>query len=169
MRIFIVGPSRSGKSTAAQMFSKILNVDYAETGETVIEALAKFYALSHQRMEAMPMWKLLLKICNAEFGPELTAMGDVLTAIDPSALIEPCLKKAAIIVGVRRRCEVIAYLKSNDPLGRKTVWIKMRCDNNLLSESRYELWDCPCDFEIINEGSLTDLEEKVRRITEAIS
>jgi hypothetical protein len=62
----------------------------------------------------------------------------------------------------------MAYLKSNDPLGRKTIWVKMRCNNYLMSESRYELRDCPCDFEIIHEGSLTDLEEKVRRISEAI-
>ena len=169
MNIFIIGAERCGKSTAALHLSQALNCEYAETGRRVIRELAKFYAKGSEDPQSVERWAKLIGLHKPEFRKELGLFGDLITGVSPTHLIDECLRRARIVVGVRRRREVLGYFQRYGQGSWKSVWIKIKSTTGQTEKaSRYELAEQPCDFEVINDGSPEDLQSKMQSLAQKI-
>lgn len=161
MRVFIIGPDGSGKSTAAWLLSNELMCSCAETGEAIIQALAFVFAGGKDGSDdSRHYWAMSIRKRKSEFRRELKAMGDLMTALKPTALIDECANRAKIVVGVRRLSEAQGYLQRcgwND-----SIWIRMERNDSL--KVGFELSDWPVHFRIGNERTLSVLQEKLRII-----
>lgn len=175
MNIFVIGDARSGKSSAARFLAQALGSEMAETGDVVIEQLAKLYAVSHSHgYEAVPghasveTWSKLIRLGKPEFRRELAAIGDMLVEVSPTSLIDVCAKRAQVIVGVRRRREVLGYFQGYGHAGWRCVWIRVVGPYAKLKDPSYELADQPCDYEVINSGDLSELQKKMFALARVI-
>lgn len=160
MKIFVIGPHESGKSAAALYLAQALQCEHAETGRVVIEELAKFYGASSRNSDAVLTWKRMIGVSKREFRDELIVMGNLMTRLAPTCLIEECCKQASIVVGVRRKAEVMGYMRNGDPTVWDSIWIRIVGGKARKPDPTYELHDQPCDYEIVNEGTLIDLHRK---------
>jgi hypothetical protein len=160
MRIFIVGPSRCGKSAAAQFLAEALGVHYAETGRIVIRELAKLYGSKADE----DRWAQMISVCKREYREELTGLGDLMTRLKPDCLIHACADLAPIVVGVRRRCEVMGYLHGSHRARWNSIWIKVRGGSGTERDDHFELHDQPANFEVRNFGTLNDLRSTMQEI-----
>jgi hypothetical protein len=168
MRIFIVGAERSGKSTAALYLSEALYCKFAETGDLVIDELAKLYSLGNGLHQKTETWARIIGLHKEDFRPELGVIGDLITRIRPSALIDACPRRARIVVGVRRKREVFGCYERRSRRGWNSLWIKIVSNRPPVSASRYELQDHPCDGEIVNDGDLSALQSKMYELARII-
>jgi len=161
MRVFIIGPDGSGKSTAAWLLSNELFCSCAETGEAIIQALAFVFAGGKDGGESSRnCWATSIRTRKSEFRRELRAMGDLMTALKPTALIDECASRAKIVVGIRRLSEAEGYLQRCG--WDDSVWIRMERKDS--SKVGFELSDWPVHYRIGNERTLSDLQEKLRVI-----
>lgn len=167
MNIFIIGGERCGKSTAAQHLAKALGCDFAETGRPVIRELAKLYA-SSKEPDRIETWEKLIRIGKSEFRSELATIGDLMTKLAPTCLIEHCCKRARIVVGVRRRREVLSFFQAHGRNVNEALWIKIVASQPLVVGSNFELQDQPCDYEVVNDGDYAQLEQKVNAVASKI-
>jgi hypothetical protein len=170
MNIFIIGGERCGKSSAAQYLARALGCDFAETGQPVIRELAKLYACGNgwEAQESVETWERMIRIGKAEFRRELTLLGNLMTKLSPTCLIEHCCSRARIVVGVRRQREVLGFFQKHSQCASKSVWIKVVARQPLMAGSSYELAGQPCDYEVLNDGDHTQLEEKMYVIANKI-
>jgi adenylate kinase family enzyme len=159
--VFIVGPDGSGKSSAARFLAMELGFPMAETGDVLVNELARVYAAGDDNREH---WARTIHGCKDEFRGELQVIGDLMTRLKPACLIDACCRKARIIVGVRRVKEMAAYATNGDSEGLPSVWIKLVRVPERTRGSRYELGRLRCDYEVLNAGNLSKLQETLRRI-----
>jgi hypothetical protein len=160
VRIFIVGPNQCGKSAAAQFLAETLGVQFAETGRIVIRELAKLYGSKADE----DRWAQMISVCKREYREELTGLGDLMTRLKPDCLIDACADLAPIVVGVRRRREVMGYLHGPHRARWNSIWIKVRGGRSAEQDDHFELHDQPANYEVRNFGSLDDLRWTMREI-----
>ena len=168
MRIFIIGQHESGKSAAALYLAQALLCEHAETGRVVIGELAKFYAAGSRNGDAVETWRRMIGVAKREFRDELIAIGDLMTRLSPTCLIDECCKRASIVVGVRRRCEIMSFLNNGDLSNWDALWIRIVGGKSKTADPTYELHGQPCDFEVVNDGALIDLHRKMYDVAAAI-
>ena len=168
MKIFIIGSERCGKSSAAFFLSQALNCEYAETGRLVINELAKLYATGNGAPESYDTWVRIIGLHKDEFRHELGVVGDLITTLAPTHLIDDCAKRARIVVGVRRRREVLSFFRNCSRQDWNCRWIKIVAPQPAVSGSRYELRSQPCDYEVVNDGDLPALQEKMQTVARKI-
>jgi hypothetical protein len=161
MRIFVIGQHETGKSAAALYLAQALQCEHAETGRVVIGELARFYAAGSQNPDAQVTWQRMIGVAKREFRDELIVMGNLMTRLSPTCLIDECCNRASIVVGVRRRAEVLGYLNLGDPSHWDALWIKVLGGKAKQADRTYELQDQPCDFSVVNDGALIDLHRKM--------
>ena len=168
MRIFIIGRSRSGKSLAARYLAEALACDWSETSTPVIRELAELCKVSSGMLDDGQCWERLIRVGKDEFRAELQRMGDLMVRLRPGYLIRECCARSRIIVGVRRRCEVLDYFRHHDPSGWRSVWIKIIAENSR-PDPHFELDHAKVDFEVINNGDPSSLAQQMNRISRLIS
>jgi len=168
MTIFIIGADRCGKSTAAQYLAEALGCDYAETGRLVTQILAQLTAESFGRPESAAACARMFSNFKEDCREALSTLGDQIAEFAPTFLMDVCSVFSKIVVGVRRRREALAYIESCSPENCDSIWIKIVAPQPPLPNSRYELHSLPCDYEVINDGSLADLQRKMHALAQII-
>ena len=169
MKIFLFGDARCGKSSAARFLAQSLGCEMAETGQVVINELAKMYAAGNGSVDGMQTWSKLINAGKCEFRKELSVIGDLMTRISPTYLIDECGKRARIVVGVRRRREVLGYFQSCGRQSWNSIWIRVVARQPHSSDSSYELHGQPCDYEVQNTGDLNELQQKMYALARVIA
>jgi len=163
MSIFIIGHQGVGKSTVAQLLGLELKCRVAETGQVVTDELARLYArFVTGSSEHASYWSTGLTALKEDVRDQLETLGDLLTRMKPDCLVSRCQMHATIIVGIRRRCEVLTLSRS-----AADIWIRVERPN-ASKQGVFELGDMPCDFVVRNNGNLSDLEALVKAIAPAI-
>lgn len=166
MRILVIGPARSGKSTAAILLGKALNLEVVETGHIVMSRLARFYSRSNPFGADMRTWARTIYTCKNEYRPELSALGDLLTEVSPTYLIDEALRYGSIVVGIRRCRELQGYIRTSPEQVRQTLLVRVRA--SAYRDEDFQLDGCPCDFELVNDSSLKVLQQNVESIARQI-
>lgn len=161
MRIFVIGEARSGKSTAARFLAESMGYECAETSELLIRELAKLYSAANGYVGGVETWAKLIAMGKSEFRKELACIGDLCVSFSKTYLIDECLKRAQIVVGVRRRSEVLGYFQNHGRQSWKSVWIKVVGPESGVTSSNYELQGQPCDYLVTNSGDLNELKHKM--------
>ena len=170
MNIFIVGPAGTGKSTVARAMAEVYVCPAAETSQVLVRNLAELFAAGESGGKPPDYWRQAIDGCKEEYRQALVQLGDLITSLRPSALIEACVGAGghSVIAGVRRACEIEGYLTASQSPA-KSVWIKVRRPRQPpLSNDRYELELFRPHYEIINDGTLEDLEEMARDLAAGI-
>jgi len=167
MRILVIGPDRCGKTAVASYLGKILGTEVAETGHILMTRLAQFYARGNPKGPSIKTWAQTIYACKQEYRSELAALGDLLTEVSPTCLIDEAAKFGPIIVGMRRQRELQAYIRASPEHVRETILIRVRAP--VYRDTGFELNGCPCDYEIRNDGSLNALQAHVESIARLIA
>ena len=169
MKIFIIGPANSGKTTTARLLAEELDCKHAETGHVLMNRLAELFAASEPGNKTVTFWFKQISLCKDEYRQALAALGDLMTSLQSSCLIDACACRASIIAGVRRQCEVWGHLAYDRRIDDKSVWIKVkRPGAKMTAGDNYDLDDFKPHFELVNDGSLDVLGGKVRELADEI-
>lgn len=171
MKIFIVGADQVGKTTVAELLGNRLKMPVGETGDMLCAFLARVYAgREGDYCDSQHFKTWVLRILNHKemFRPQLASLGDLLARVDPRYLVEQCAHFAPIIVGVRRRREVIPFVAKG--VEKKNIWIKVRGPNRgALRSSIFELGPYEFDYSVNNFGHLDWLKQNVDELADKIA
>jgi len=171
VRILIVGPCGSGKSTFTMMLRNELGCcPWFDIGDALMMYLARVRVGSEDSERVMAELAYIRKHKDS-FRSDLIALADVLREIDPAGLIHHGFTKAPIVASVRKRMELDAYCKD----GRKPrvrgsgyEFLIELCRENCAPDN-YDLAGCHSDpwkyftatMQIPNNGDIDDLRKWV--------
>jgi len=167
VRIFVVGPRGSGKTTFTLLLRNELDCcPWFEMGHALVGFLARVKVGSDDPVRLNEQRAYIRKHKDS-FRPDLIALGDVLREIDPAGLIRYGFQSAPIVTGVRRRSEMDAYCAA----GRKAnaeILIELCRDG--CAQDNYELAGAHNDpwkyfsatIQIPNNGDMEDLRKWAR-------
>jgi len=164
MKILIIGPDRSGKTSVATMLADELGLQASETSDIIMMKLAEFYSRSAPDKD-VKSWARTIHVCKEEFRGELTALGDILTQVSPTYLVDEASKRGEIVVGLRRRQELFGYINSVPERVRETILIRVSAP---VYQADFELNHCPCDYEVRNDGDMNGLRTQISAVANAI-
>lgn len=150
-KIIIIGQPRHGKTELGGITARILNASFGNTSDTIYESLA---AKGETTVEA------LRKIPKEDIRERLINEGDRLCLDNPAFLSLKQLETHRIVCGVRKPPELYG-IKQVYP-DAVVVWVERPAaqwfpDNTSLTREA-------ADYVVVNDGSLEDLEVKMRGV-----
>ena len=159
MKLFICGPSRSGKDTLAQIFSEKCGMSYKSSSQIALDHFMKDelfnrYGLHYESDEACYMdrfnhrdkWFEIISMFNSS---------------DKTRLSRMVFKDNDIYVGIRSREEFLA----SRSLANLSVWVEGQFGPSGEDEFyNYLVMEDDCDITITNTGTLDELEEKAEAL-----
>ena len=163
MRVYIIGPEESGKSTAARFLAQSMNLPIFETDSAVFREIAKLCKCGDSVVQDLELISAGVDVCRDSFRKTGRYMRNLMTTLKPTALVDRHLAAYAdgIVVGVQYQREVEALTTQKRVKACQPVWIRI---NRLDHDARnFELNDIPVDFDVLNI-SLRGLKAKMHEI-----
>lgn len=144
VRIFVVGPRESGKTTFTLMLRNELGCcPWFDIGESLMMYLARIRVGTNDSERLMADLAYIRTNKNS-FRSDLIALADVLREIHPSGLIHHGFTKAPIVASVRKRMEMDAYCKGGFQRGGGPEFLFELCRDGAPLDN-YELAGCHTD------------------------
>lgn len=170
----VIGPARAGKSTFATYLAEALGTKAVDTSEWLVQVESKRQEVLQERFKSTT-WlyePVLDGYYKSGWDPDrnrparelLIALGDAVCALQPDFLIEQCLKKGDIIVGIRRQSEF-----DHLPDGVQVVWIDRTGTTDGTDSKHLDIPRSVADVIVNNNGSLDDLRHEAERIARIAS
>ncbi len=177
--IFVVGPVGHGKSAAREILARLTHLKGASCSDVIYAFLAFRKDVSQESLRALP---------KESFRPQLIEAGDfmvgTLDAVNeqtaksaeldasiyrrPSALIRTLYQNGYnVIDGVRRRAELVEAVDHLDWNGIRSLVIHIHDPRKPRIADNSELLSDLCQVSLTNDGTLEQLEEKLKKALES--
>lgn len=149
--IIICGKPQAGKNTLSEILAYHTGKKHGTCSDIIYENLSATFGMGESHLRSLP--KEYIRHL-------LVAHGDHLTEDDPSFLVDRLIEDygCEIICGVRRINELDAIMRKHDSL--VSVWVE-RPEQEEIKDNT-EIYMELCTMRITNDGSITDLENKVK-------
>lgn len=175
VRIFVVGPRGSGKTTFTLLLRNELDCcPWFEMGHALLGFLARVKVGSDDPVRVNEQRNYIRKHKDS-FRADLIAMGDVLREVDPAGLIRYGFQTSPIVTGVRRKCEMDAYCAGGRARGADYEFLIELCrdgcalDNYELAGAHSDPWKYfTATIQIPNNGDIEDLRKWARLAAKSV-
>jgi hypothetical protein len=142
----ITGPPRHGKDTFGTMLSEELGVPaVGATSDVIYEELARRLEVSVRALKRIP---------KEDLRPALVELGDIMTADNPSALVDALRGRFLVITGVRR---VREFSRALEP--KVLIWISREGGPVIEDNTDFALRDLAQEVVEFQHGDFAGMRE----------
>lgn len=172
---FFIGPPTHGKTTARKIFCELTKMKGHSCSEVIYAHIARHRGIPVAELMAedkAALRPLLIEVGNYLCGDigklQLLDNPEKFEAVNyfrsPSALIRTLVMSGTeVIDGVRRRLELEEAKKHLAWMGRRVLVVWVETPGKPIIKDNTELTANDADIQLINDGSVADLRQKIER------